>query len=73
MDTRRASFDAFLEGFLFGLPWISQIKANIALREIKLETALRQRCPDSLCSSMALNSRACLGIPVSCAVISGPR
>tara|TARA_R110002110_G_scaffold133783_1_gene316484 strand:- start:96266 stop:96733 length:468 start_codon:yes stop_codon:yes gene_type:complete len=35
-----ATFDAFLEGFLFSIPWISQIKSNIALREIKLETAL---------------------------------
>lgn len=34
------SFDKFLSEFLFGLPQISQIRSNIALREIKLDTAL---------------------------------
>lgn len=34
------TLDRFLEDFMFGLPQISQIKSNIALREIKLETAL---------------------------------
>lgn len=34
------TFDTFLEKYLFSLPQISQIKSNIALREIKLETAL---------------------------------
>lgn len=34
------AFDAFLEQYLFSLPQISQVKSNIALREIKLETAL---------------------------------
>jgi DNA-binding Lrp family transcriptional regulator len=35
-----ASLDRFLEEFLFGLPQISQVRSNIALRELKLETAL---------------------------------
>ncbi|QIB66783.1 Lrp/AsnC family transcriptional regulator [Kineobactrum salinum] len=34
------SFDRFLEEFLFSIPQISQIKSNIALREVKLDTAL---------------------------------
>lgn len=34
------TFDAFLEDFLFSLPQISQVRSNIALRELKLETAL---------------------------------
>ena len=34
------TFDKFLEEFLFGLPQISQIRSNIALRELKLDTAL---------------------------------
>lgn len=34
------SFDRFLEDFMFALPQISQVRSNIALREIKLETAL---------------------------------
>jgi len=35
-----SSFDKFLEDFLFELPEISQIKSNIALRELKFDTAL---------------------------------
>ncbi|MBN7795283.1 Lrp/AsnC family transcriptional regulator [Parahaliea mediterranea] len=35
-----ASFDAFLEEFLFSLPQISQVRSNIALRELKRDTAL---------------------------------
>ena len=34
------SFDRFLEEFLFGLPQVSQVRSNIALRELKLDTAL---------------------------------
>ncbi len=35
-----ASFDAFLEGFLFGLDGVSQVQSNIALRQLKFDTAL---------------------------------
>jgi DNA-binding Lrp family transcriptional regulator len=35
-----ASLDRFLEEFLFSLPQISQVRSNIALRELKLDTAL---------------------------------
>jgi len=35
-----ASLDAFLEDFLFCLPQIAQVQSNIALRELKCETAL---------------------------------
>ena len=34
------SLDAFLEKFLFAQPQISQVRSNIALRELKLDTAL---------------------------------
>ncbi len=34
------SLDRFLEDFLFALPQISQVRSNIALRELKFETAL---------------------------------
>lgn len=34
------SFDAFLSDFLFKSPQISQVRSNIALRELKMETAL---------------------------------
>tara|TARA_R110001592_G_scaffold363371_1_gene685547 strand:+ start:167260 stop:167724 length:465 start_codon:yes stop_codon:yes gene_type:complete len=34
------SLDAFLEECLFALPQISQVRSNIALRELKFETAL---------------------------------
>ena len=34
------SFDTFLEEFLFDLPEISQIRSNIALRQLKFDTAL---------------------------------
>jgi DNA-binding Lrp family transcriptional regulator len=34
------SFDRFLEEFLFGLAGIAQVRSNIALRELKFETAL---------------------------------
>lgn len=34
------SFDHFLADFLFRLPQISQVRSNIALRELKMETAL---------------------------------
>ena len=34
------TFDHFLEAFLFGLPQVSQVRSNIALRELKLDTAL---------------------------------
>ncbi len=34
------TFDKFLEEFLFGLPQVSQVRTNIALRELKLDTAL---------------------------------
>ncbi|MCZ6831011.1 MAG: Lrp/AsnC family transcriptional regulator [Gammaproteobacteria bacterium] len=39
------SFDAFLEDFLFGLPEVSQVRSNIALRELKFATTLP--LPDS--------------------------
>ncbi len=35
-----ASFDRFLEEFLFSLPQIGQVRSNIALRALKLDTAL---------------------------------
>lgn len=35
-----ASFDTFLEEFLFSLPQIGQVRSNIALRELKSDTAL---------------------------------
>ncbi len=35
-----SSLDKFLEEFLFSLPQISQVKSNIALRQLKLDTAL---------------------------------
>ncbi|MHA0796654.1 Lrp/AsnC family transcriptional regulator [Gilvimarinus sp. F26214L] len=35
-----AAFDHFLEDFIFTLPGVSQVKSNIALREIKNETVL---------------------------------
>jgi len=34
------SFDRFLETFLFDQPGISHVRSNIALRELKFETAL---------------------------------
>jgi DNA-binding Lrp family transcriptional regulator len=34
------SLDKFLEDFLFALPQISQVRSNIALRELKLDTAV---------------------------------
>ena len=34
------SFDRFLEEFLFGLEGIAQVRSNIALRQLKFETAL---------------------------------
>jgi len=34
------SLDKFLEEFLFALPQISQVRSNIALRELKLDTVL---------------------------------
>lgn len=34
------SFDAFLEEFLFGLAGVSQVRSNIALRELKFTSAL---------------------------------
>jgi Lrp/AsnC family transcriptional regulator, leucine-responsive regulatory protein len=34
------SLDRFMEEFLFALPEISQVRSNIALRELKFETAL---------------------------------
>ncbi|MCW8194764.1 Lrp/AsnC family transcriptional regulator [Proteobacteria bacterium 005FR1] len=34
------AFDHFLEDFIFTIPGVSQVKSNIALREIKNETAL---------------------------------
>ena len=34
------SLDRFLQDFLFTLPQISQVRSNIALRELKLDTAL---------------------------------
>jgi Lrp/AsnC family leucine-responsive transcriptional regulator len=37
------SLDKFLADFLFALPQISQVRSNIALRELKLETALPLR------------------------------
>ena len=33
------AFDRFLEDFLFGLPQVSQVRSNIALRELKMDTA----------------------------------
>ncbi len=38
-----ASLDKFLAEFLFALPQISQVRSNIALRELKLDTALPLR------------------------------
>jgi Lrp/AsnC family transcriptional regulator, leucine-responsive regulatory protein len=35
-----AAYDQFLENFIFGLSGISQVKSNIALREIKHEVKL---------------------------------
>lgn len=35
-----AAFDRFLEDFIFTLPGVSQVKSNIALRQIKDDTAL---------------------------------
>jgi DNA-binding Lrp family transcriptional regulator len=35
-----ASLDRFLEDFLFCLPQIAQVQSNIALRELKCETAV---------------------------------
>ena len=35
-----ASYDRFLETFIFSLPGIGQVRSNIALREIKYEVAL---------------------------------
>lgn len=40
VTTSIETFDKFLEGFLFGLPQVSQVRSNIALRELKLDTAL---------------------------------
>ena len=37
------ALDKFLEEFLFTLPQISQVRSNIALREMKLDTALPLR------------------------------
>ncbi len=34
------SFDRFLEEFLFGLEGIAQVRSNIALRQLKFDTAL---------------------------------
>jgi Lrp/AsnC family leucine-responsive transcriptional regulator len=34
------TLDRFMEDFLFGLPQIAQVQSNIALRELKCETAL---------------------------------
>jgi Lrp/AsnC family leucine-responsive transcriptional regulator len=34
------AFDHFLEDFIFTIPGVSQVKSNIALREIKNDTAL---------------------------------
>jgi Lrp/AsnC family leucine-responsive transcriptional regulator len=33
------TFDHFLEEFLFGLPQVAQVRSNIALRELKFDTA----------------------------------
>ena len=35
--------DRFLEDFLFAMPQVSQVRSNIALRELKLDTALPLR------------------------------
>lgn len=35
-----AAFDHFLEDFIFTIPGVSQVKSNIALRQIKDDTAL---------------------------------
>lgn len=35
-----AAFDRFLEDFIFTIPGVSQVKSNIALRQIKDDTAL---------------------------------
>lgn len=35
-----AAYNDFLENFLFRLPGIAQVRTNLVLREIKLETAL---------------------------------
>jgi DNA-binding Lrp family transcriptional regulator len=40
VTTSIEAFDKFLEQFLFGLPQVSQVRSNIALRELKMDTAL---------------------------------
>lgn len=40
VTTSIEGLDKFLEEFLFELPQISQVRSNIALRELKLDTAL---------------------------------
>lgn len=40
VTTSIEAFDKFLEDFLFGLPQVSQVRSNIALRELKLDTAM---------------------------------
>ena len=40
VTTSIEAFDKFLEKFLFGLPQVSQVRSNIALRELKMDTAL---------------------------------
>ena len=40
VTTSIEGLDRFLEEFLFGLPQISQVRSNIALRELKMDTAL---------------------------------
>jgi DNA-binding Lrp family transcriptional regulator len=40
VTTSIETLDKFLEEFLFGLPQVSQVRTNIALRELKLSTAM---------------------------------
>ncbi len=43
VTTSIEGLDKFLEEFLFGLPHIAQVRSNIALRELKMDTALPLR------------------------------
>jgi len=40
VTTSIETLDKFLEEFLFGLPQVSQVRTNIALRELKMSTVL---------------------------------
>jgi DNA-binding Lrp family transcriptional regulator len=40
VETDVSSYDEFLRSFLFKLPGIAQVQSNLALREVKFDTAL---------------------------------